>query len=392
MMKKTNFLLLLLAFMVACASPMKLAERGAYDDAIDKAVKKLKGKKKKKAEHVAALEKAFFRANSRDMKEAERLKKEEQEENWIKIDRLYKQIERRQRKIEPLLPLYDENGRKADFKFVHIEDLQRESKERIAELYYQNALDLLKEAENGDRFAARKAIDELRKIEKYYKNYRDSRSLQKAARELGMTHVLIEVRNESGAVLPPGFEEELLKISTRNLNSKWKDFDVEPQQNTHYHYRVALRLQNVDVSPERVKEREYTDEKEVEDGFDYVYDENGNVKKDSSGNDIKVPATKTIRATVHEIYQSKAAIVGGLLDIYDDDGNVVHSEPISVEAVFENYASRYEGDKRALSKESKKRIGNEPLPFPPDEVLLLDAAKKLKDLVKRKVKNDRIIK
>ena len=44
-----------------------------------------------------------------------------------------------------------------------------------------------------------------------------------------------------------------------------------------------MRLTNIEVSPEQIKEREYEDTKEIEDGFEYVLDGNGNVAKDSSG-------------------------------------------------------------------------------------------------------------
>ncbi|MCB0678727.1 MAG: hypothetical protein KDC30_18645, partial [Saprospiraceae bacterium] len=59
---RTHFsipILLVVLFLASCSSPRKLVETGNYDDAIHTLVNRLSGKKKKKAEQVAALEVAF---------------------------------------------------------------------------------------------------------------------------------------------------------------------------------------------------------------------------------------------------------------------------------------------------------------------------------------------
>jgi hypothetical protein len=146
------------------------------------------------------------------------------------------------------------------------------------------------------------------------------------------------------------------------------------------------------VSPDLIKEREYVDDKTIEDGWEYVLDKNGNVMKDSSGNDIKIPKKVLIKARVFETYQRKAAHVGGLLEFYDNrEREVIYTEPLAVDAIFENYAARYDGDKRALTEESKKKIGNRPAPFPPGENLILQAADLLKPVVKDKIARSRIM-
>ena len=101
---------------------------------------------------------------------------------------------------------------------------------------------------------------------------------------------------------------------------------------------------------------------------------------------IKVPVIKIVTADVIEVYQSKAAVVGGTLYFYDKrKRELMDTQPITAEAIFENYASTYQGDRRALSSDTKRRIGNRPQPFPPDEVLLLDAADVLKPIIKEKI-------
>ena len=72
---------------------------------------------------------------------------------------------------------------------------------------------------------------------------------------------------------------------------------------------------------------------------------------------------------------------------YIDNGtrNLLDSDQLSVNSVFDNYASTFRGDRRALSNESLQRIGNQPMPFPPDETLLLQAANLLKPLLKQQI-------
>ena len=114
-----------------------------------------------------------------------------------------------------------------------------------------------------------------------------------------------------------------------------------------------------------------------------LLDKKGNVMKDSLGNDIKVPRKVFIRAQVFETYQTKVASISGRLEFYDlETRELVDTRPLAADAVFENYASTFRGDKRALQPETLKRIGNRPLPFPTDEALLLTAAERLKPVIK----------
>nr|MBX2875994.1 hypothetical protein [Saprospiraceae bacterium] len=159
-----------------------------------------------------------------------------------------------------------------------------------------------------------------------------------------------------------------------------------------YNYKVVMNITDINISPGVVQERQYVDDREIEDGFDYVLDENGNVKKDTSGNDVKVPRRVVIRAEVLETYQNKVANVIGRLEYIDLERNqMVNTDQVAVEAIFENYAATFRGDERALSKESRQRIGNRPLPFPENADLLFTAAEQMKPVIKRKISRTRII-
>ena len=248
------------------------------------------------------------------------------------------------------------------------------------------------DAERGDKYAARQAHRNLEKVDRYVRNYKNVQDLKYQALELGTTHILFEMENNAQVVLPEEFEKEVLRMGTDELNNEWNRFYLTNPNNRNIDYKVKMNLTQIDVSPERVNEREYEDTKEVEDGFDYVLDDNGNVLKDTLGNDIKVARTVLIRARVFEMFQTKAAIVAGHLEYYDVSGNdLMKSTPISVEAVFENYASRFSGDRRALSNRSRNRCDTRPLPFPTDADLLLDAAEQMKPIVRKEIKYTKLI-
>jgi hypothetical protein len=225
-----------------------------------------------------------------------------------------------------------------------------------------------------------------KKIGTYYRDYKDRRELMNQARDLGVSRILVAIENAAPVVLPRAFEQELERMSLRDLNKDWREYYLQPVQGITFDYKVVMKITQINVSPSLVKEREYEDAKEIEDGFEYVLDERGNVRKDSLGNDIKVPKKVFIRAQVLETYQHKAAAVAGHLEFIDlRTRGLIDSKPLAAEAVFENYASTFRGDKRALSEESKRRIGNRPLPFPSEESLLLDAANRLKPVIRQNI-------
>lgn len=396
MFAKTRILapLFLLAFLLtSCRSAQKFIENGDYDGAIEFCVQKLRGKTKKKTELVQGLEAAFQKAQSRDLATVEHLAADGRPENWERINAIHRNMAARQRKISPLTPLVSKDGYRARFDFLDVASLERDSRAKAAEYLYNRAKELIARSENGDRLAAREAFRELQELQtKYYRNYQDADQLRQTARDLGTSYVLFEVKNQSDKLLPRAFVDRVMTISKSDLDSEWKAFFFEAKPGTQYDYKAVFKIRQVDISPERVHERAYVDEKEIQDGWEYVLDNRGNVKKDSLGNDIKVPKKVCIHANVLEVYQTKAARLTGVVEIYDAYRNtLLDSREMSTEILFENYASTFTGDRRALSEDSKRRIGNSPQPFPRDEDMLVQAAERLKPNLKDELRRNRAI-
>ncbi len=373
-----SFLFIALASLPGCRSVDKLVESGNYEETIELAQRRLTGKDRKNPKYVAALEKAVNRANERNVEEARRIE-ESGTPDWVRIHSIYTDIQRRQDALQPLLPLEDKNGRPANFKFVRVEPLIVTAAERAAEQLYTEAGEELTAARAGDKAAARTAYATLERIGRYQSDYRDVAYLSGEAERLGHVFVKVDVENRSGGYLPRGFNAELLRVRTTEMNDRWRTYDFEARSDRQYDYRAGIIIDDIQVSPERENQREYREEKEITDGEEYVLDGNGNVAKDTLGNDITRPRRIIVTADVIEVLQTKSAIVTGSLRLFDlRSDRVVQEEELSAEAVFENYASTFRGDRRALSRDSRSRIGNQPVPFPTDEELILTAADELK--------------
>lgn len=375
-----------------CGSAAKNVDQGDFDRAIDQLLDRMEGRQNIKTDWVLTLEEAFEKATARDMSVVDRLKMEGRDENWPKIFDIYNTIRRRQDRISNFLPIVSKDGRKADFSFVRVEELEVGAKEKAAEFYYSSALELLDRAKNGDRLAAREAYDNLMAIDQFYRDYRRKASLKEEALELGTTYILVEVDNRAPVILPMGFKEALLELNEENLDTPWREFHTRQSRSIEYDYRAVIELLNLAASPDRVSEREYEQRATVEEGWEYVLDDRGNVKKDSLGNDVKKPKKVEVTAKVLETVQTKAATLSAALNIIDlNTGVRVDSEELTAEALFENYAATFNGDKRALDEEARRKIGNRPVPFPTDEQLILEAAFDLRRIFSIELRNNRRI-
>ncbi len=388
-MKKLLLLLTSFILIASCSSVQKLVEKGKYDKAINLSLKKLRGKKNKKTKYVKSLERAFAKANAADLKQIGFLKKEKQGNYYAKIFDLTKRINSRQSKVEPLIPLVSETGYKARFKFVKVEDLMIESRKEAAAYHYKKALSYIKKAKKGYKGYARDAFYELKKIEKYFADYRDVNMLKITAKNLGVEKVLLQVKNRTRSNLPKEISQDLFKNNISKLNEQWLEYYDTKFEDVDFDYRIDFVIEDIAMSPDRelVKEREET--KEIEDGFEWEYDEDGNIKKDSKGNKIKNIRYKIVRADVAEIVRTKSVFVEGKIKMKDLRNNhKFYSNPVKAEAVFESFGIDFRGNKKALSKETRKKMKNRLEPFPSDFDMLIIASEEIKEVVYDEIKRN----
>jgi len=180
-----------------------------------------------------------------------------------------------------------------------------------------------------------------------------------------MTNVFFTIEDNAEIVAPVAMMEQLQNININSLDKNWANYDTYVDTTKNYHYSIILNMELIEVSPEGLKETVTVEKREIEDGFDYVLDANGNVKKDSLGNDIKVIKHKTISCQVKRFHQTKRARILGNINYYDNEkSKKLKSEPITSEAIFEHFYTLAFGNLNALTPKTRKEIEIKPLPFP----------------------------
>jgi hypothetical protein len=379
---KYKFLILVLLpvfiFESGCNTTQKLINSGHYDQAIARSVNKLQ-RNRDKEKQVRLLKEAFDKAQKRDQQRVAYLQKEGHAGSSVEVFKIYQTMKERQNKIKPLLPLYVE-GREVPFRLVNVDDELIRWKKEAAGYLYSHAQKLLKE---DDKYAARDAYYELVEANEIYPGYRDISHLMNQARNKGMNWVVLEVTNRSPNLVPVEFVEELYNYDYIRLQSEWVQLlPANEHHNVQFDHKVHLVVEIVDVGPEQVKEKEWVETKEIEDGYMYAKNSAGEYVKDSLGNRIKVPKYKEIQCKVIEVKQFKSSTFKGRIEILDMQTNQkLESDPININFVFDHLSYKTEGNIEALSKETKKELGNKPVPFPSDFQMIMDGTTEVKPVV-----------
>lgn len=365
----------LIILLSSCASADKMLERGDYDDMINLAVNKLSGKKKKE-DYVIALEKGFEKVTRNDMARIESLRQSNRPEDWEEIIRVAHNIDRRQDRIDPLLPLVSENGYHAKFSFVHTSQIITEANTTLLNLYEKRLVELVSAARKDSKGSAREAYNLLGRMRNISSDYIRP-ELRNEMHELGLNYIMVQIENKSRAFLPAGLEDELMTADFSRLGDSWDRYYRPGTMEVDPDFYITLSILDILVTPDGLAERPTEYSKQIVDGWEYVLDAKGNVAKDSLGNDIKRDKWVKVNATVVETIQNKKALVRARVDIQNArSGASLCSENIEVEEVFNHVARKIYGDERALEPGQRGIIL--PLPFPSESALIWDAFQGLK--------------
>ncbi|MDI9310384.1 MAG: hypothetical protein QM535_09220 [Limnohabitans sp.] len=384
-MKKIT-LLLFIGFLMSCSGVKKtqsMLSDGNYDGAINRSIDNLKTNKTSKGKqvYIYMLEEAFAKAKQRDQETITMLQKDGNPSNLEKIYNTYLQLQNRQEKIRPLLPLSLINeGRNAIFPLEDYSDEIIDSKNKLSTYLYENAKKLMKV---NDKMVFRQAFDDLAYLEEINPNYKDAKSLMAEAHLKGTDFVHVYTKNETNMIIPVRLQNDLLDFSTLGLNDKWTVYHSNKQKDIKYDFAMLVNFRNINISPEQIKEREFTKEKQIADGKKPLLDDKGNQVKDEKGNIIMVDNMKTIRATVFESKQFKACQITAKVDYIDIKTNqLIDTFPLSSEFIFEYIYANFNGDRRACEDNYLQYFGRRAVPFPSNEQMVFDSGEDLKNKLK----------
>jgi hypothetical protein len=391
-MQKITLLVSILFLAVSCGvkTTQSLLSDGDYDGAINRAVEALKTKKdsKGKQDYVYLLEEAFAKAKDRDLRNMEMMEKEKNPANLEHIYNTYIQLNNRQEKIRPLLPLQLlKQGKPAQFPFDNYSDQIVNSKNALSKYLYDNAQVLLK---SPNKLNARKAFDDLSFVESINPNYKNAKKLMLDAEFKGTDFVNVYATNETNMIIPKQLQNDLLDISTYGLDDKWTVYHSVKQKNISYDYGLIVNFREISISPEQIKEKEFIKEKQVKDGVRTLTDSRGNPVKDSLGRPVKVDNFKTLKINIYEFRQFKACQVTAKVDYVDLKSNqLLQSFPVASEYIFENIYSTYRGDRNACDESYLGYFNKRAVPFPNNEQMVFDTGEDLKAKLKNIIVRNR---
>ncbi len=383
-MKNITFLSLtfLLILVASCGNVKDIQQAvysGNYDRAINMTIEKIQKKRGKKSAdpYVALLKEAYDKAVNRDLALIDKLSKDPNPEKWRQIYDTYLLLDTRQEKIKPLLPLtLIKQQQPVRFDFQDYTDRILDAKSHLVSHLYKKAKILLNSRNKAD---IRKAYDLLDELDRIDAGYKDVSQLMQQAHQRGMTYALVKITNETNKIIPKKLQDELLNFSSYGASNFWVDYHHKKQPGKQYDYTIDLKFKQINISPDQEREKEVLEEREIQDGYTYQKDANGNIVKDSLGNPIKIPRMIKVRSKVHLYQQYKEAQVMAQAEIKDNrTGQIIDRFPLQSKYVFEHNFATYTGDKRAIRNEYLNFLNERRIPFPTNEQMVYDAAQDIK--------------
>lgn len=383
---------LLFAFLILASCGVKqtqnLLHSGNYDEAISNSISGLRYNKDKKGnqDYIYLMEEAFAKAKERDLNSLNLMQNDRNPANFQKIYNTYLQLNDRQERIKPLLPLkLLKEGRNAIFPFENYNSQIISSKNNLSSFLYDNAKSLLLSA---DKMNYRKAHDDLTYLNQINPNYKNVLDLINQAHYKGMDHVSVETKNETSMIIPIRLQNDLLDFNTYGLDNKWTTYDGNKQKGVNYDYGILLSFREILISPEQIKEKEFIKERQIKDGQKKLLDAKGKEVMDNAGKPVMVDNLRNVTIRINEIRQFKSSQITVKVDYIDFKKNqLIQSFPLINEYVFENIYSNFNGDKRASDDNYYSYFDKKAVPFPTNEQMIYNTGEnlktKLKDLLNR---------
>ena len=381
-----------IGILLSCSGVKKTQEAlnsGNYEAAINKAVMNIAENKNKKSnqQYIVLLEEGYKKNTERELQHIKFLKKDGNAANYEEIFNAYGRLKSIQERIRPLLPLQiQDEGRRAQFNFKNYDDDIIAAKSKLSEFLYNKANTLLTDANYKADF--RNAYNDLNYLQEINPNYKDVISKIDEAYQKGLDYVIVDMTNNTNQIIPKRLEDELLNLNTYGLNSNWTEYHTNRIQNQVYDYQMEVSFQDINISPEQIREKQISKERQIKDGYTFVEDRNGNVVSDSLGNSIKVDKFKTVRCNFYQFTQFKSAQVTGVVNFIDlKKQQKINQYPLTSQFVFEHIYANYDGDKRALDNDLVSLLQLARVPFPSNEQMVYDAGEDLKNNLKNILNN-----
>ena len=336
--------LLLAALLTACNTTKKLYEAQEYDQVIQRLAPEIcHGDMNAKRINMVAA--SYHKANQADHERIQALKASGQPDVWPEIYQRYCSMKGRNEALS-CFPRKVKNG--MNYVKLDLDEDMMVARNHAEAYLVAKANQQLSTGVKADALEAEHYVNQLRRTNKENSNLPE---LQKKCLLRTADRVLLTIDNEDERPLLSDFVNTLLNFDEGELPNNV----VCAPRRTHRRYYDAEMLvvvKDIQVTPDRLDEVTF---------------------KESNGG-------KTVEVTDHS--QNKTVTVSGTIKYYDDSNyHSLASVPFEVKSTFKNDYTTIKGDREACSAETLSRINTQPVPVPTDESMLIDAAKKLNDLI-----------
>ena len=341
--------LLLGAMLTACNTTKKLYEAQEYDQVIQRLAPDICDGDMN-ASRINMVAASYHKANQADHERIQALKASGQPDVWPEIYQRYCSMKGRNDALK-CFPTKVKNG--MNYAKLDLDEDMTVARNHAEAFLVAKANQLLNTGTSADALEADNYIEQL------WRTNKDNSSLpelQKKSLLRQAERVLVSVDNDDerpllrdfvGVVLHFDAGEVPANVVPATRRMRLRSDDAE----------VRAVINDIQVTPDRLDEVTF---------------------KETNG-------AKTVEVTDHS--QNKTVTVSGTLKYYDAYGyRSLASVPFEVKSTFKNDYTTIKGDREACSAETLSRLDSHPVPVPTDESMLIDAAKRLNDLLATELK------
>ena len=334
--------LLLGAMLTACNTTKRLYEAQEYDQVIQRVAPEICAGDLN-ANRINMVAASYHKANQADHERIQALKATGQPDVWPVIYQRYCSMKGRNDALA-CFPTQVKNG--MNYVKLDLDEDMTNARNKAEAYLVAKANQLLNTGTKADAEMAGKYIEQLKNT-----NQKNSQLLNLQLRQAMYLVDKVEFGVASDYDLPNGFVETLFDFSADELPSGITQIYVS--RNPSF---ACVVVDKLTVSPVRLDEVTF---------------------KESNGG-------KNVEVTDHT--QNKIATISGTIEYFPTRAYRYYSVPFEVKSTFKNDYTTIKGDREACSAETLSRLNTQPVPVPTDESLLIDAAKKLNDLIATELK------
>ena len=340
--------LLLGTMLVACNTTKKLYEAQEYDQVIQRVAPDIcDGNMNAKRINMVAA--SYHKANQADHERIQALKASGQPDVWPEIYQRYCSMKGRN---EALSCFPNKVKKGINYVPLDLDDDLTAARNHAEAFLVAKANQLLNSGSKTEAEEADKYIEQLARTNPDNSSLMNLRKKQMLITSedivfgyRGYGNLPMSLRHEFEDCVFRNFEEGELPYANKGTTV---NHDMRPSQARREQVRVVI--DDIKASPNRLDEVTF---------------------KETKGD-------RTVEVTDHS--QNKNVTVSGSIQ-YIDCGKVYGFVPFEVTSTFKNDYTTIKGDREACSAETLERLNSKPVPVPTDESMLLDAAKKLNDLI-----------